>query len=289
MNGEPTKADGVKWDKVMRPRSDWFDIHPGEIWRYRDLIALFVWRDFVSVYKQTILGPLWFILQPLLTTIVFTFIFGSVAKFPTDGVPPFLFYLSGVIVWRYFADCMSSTSNTFVTNAHIFGKVYFPRLTVPVSVVISNLIAFGIQFLLFLACLVYSSLSQGVAIHPGASVLLLPVLIFQMALLGLGFGIVVSSMTTRYRDLTHLVGFGLQLWMFMTPVVYSTSSIPVKLHWILALNPMTPVIEIFRYTFLGTGFIDVHSWLVSLATTICVLLVGILLFSKVEKSFMDTV
>lgn len=276
------------WDKIIRPRNGWFDIHPNELWKYRDLIGLFVWRDFVSIYKQTILGPLWFIIQPLLTTLVFTVIFGNIAKLSTDGLPPFLFYLSGVIAWRYFADCLNSTSNTFVSNAHIFGKVYFPRLTVPVSVVISNLISFGIQFLLFLGFFLYYWQNSS-AIHPQPVLLLLPILIIQMAALGLGFGIIVSSMTTKYRDLTQLVGFGVQLWMFATPVVYPVSSLPEKWRFILVLNPMAPVIEAFRYAFLGTGSINMHSWLISLAITGFVLVAGIILFSRVEKTFMDTV
>lgn len=282
------KNNNQTWDKIIRPRNGWFDIHPNELWKYRDLISLFVWRDFVSIYKQTILGPLWFIIQPLLTTLVFTLIFGNVAKLPTDGLPPFLFYLSGVVVWRYFADCLNNTSNTFVNNAHIFGKVYFPRLTVPVSVVISNLISFGMQFLLFLGFFLYYWQNSS-DIHPQPALLLLPILILQMAVLGLGFGIIVSSMTTRYRDLTHLVGFGVQLWMYATPVVYPASSLPEKWRIILLLNPMVPVIEAFRYAFMGTGSINMQSWLISLVITVCILFVGIILFSRVEKTFMDTV
>lgn len=276
------------WDKVIRPRNGWFDISLGEIWKYRDLIGLFVWRDFVAVYKQTILGPLWYLIQPLLTTVVFTIIFGKVAHLPTDGLPPFLFYLSGVIAWKYFADCLNSTSNTFVSNANLFGKVYFPRITVPVSVVISNLIAFGIQFLLFLAFFAYY-LANSSVIKPQPVLLLLPLLIMQMAALGLGFGVIVSSLTTRYRDLTQLVTFGVQLWMYLTPVVYPASSVPDKWRWILVLNPMAPVIEAFRYAFLGTGSLHLQSWLISLASTAGVLLVGVVLFSRVEKTFMDTV
>jgi lipopolysaccharide transport system permease protein len=278
----------TQWDTIIRPRNGWFDIHPGELWKYRDLIGLFVWRDFVSIYKQTILGPLWFIIQPLLTTLVFTIIFGNVARLPTDGLPPFLFYLSGVIAWRYFADCLNGTSSTFIGNAHIFGKVYFPRLTVPVSVVISNLIAFGIQFCLFLIFFIYYWQKSSV-IHPQPALLLLPILIIQMAALGLGFGIIVSSMTTRYRDLTHLVGFGVQLWMYATPVVYPASSLPYEWRIILLLNPMAPVIEAFRFAFLGTGSINMQSWLISLAITACILFAGIIMFSRVEKTFMDTV
>ena len=276
------------WDKVIRPRNGWFDIHPGEIWKYRDLIGLFVWRDFVAVYKQTILGPLWYLIQPLLTALVFTVIFGNVAQLPTDGLPPFLFYLSGVVCWRYFADCLNNTSNTFVGNAHLFGKVYFPRLTVPVSVVISSLIGFGIQFLLFLVFFFYFSIGSAI-IQPQPAILLLPVLIMQMAALGLGLGIVVSSLTTRYRDLSQLVGFGVQLWMFATPVVYPASSLPEKWRWVLAFNPMAPVIEAFRYAFLGTGSINLQHWFISLAVTMLLLVAGVVLFSRVEKNFMDTV
>lgn len=282
------KVDERGWDKVIRPRNGWFDVDLREIWRYRDLIALFVWRDFVAVYKQTVLGPLWYLIQPLMTTLVFTVIFGSVAKLPTEGVPPFLFYLSGVVAWRYFADCLNNTSNTFVGNAHLFGKVYFPRITVPVSVVISSLVAFAIQFLLFLLFFAYYRWS-GAQIQPHPMLLLLPVLVVQMAALGLGFGIIVSAMTTRYRDLTHLVAFGVQLWMFATPVVYPASSVPAKWQWLLAVNPMAPVIEMFRYAFLGTGSVSLTNWAWSLLTTAAVLLTGVLLFSQVEKTFMDTV
>jgi len=276
------------WDKVITPRNGWFDLHLDELWKYRDLICLFVWRDFVSIYKQTILGPLWYIFQPLLTTIVFTFVFGNIAQLPTDGMPPFLFYLSGVILWKYFSDCLVGTSNTFVNNAHIFGKVYFPRLTVPVSVVISNLIALFVQFVLFLIFYLYF-LINSVLIHPQPAIVLLPILIIQMAALGLGFGMIVSSLTTRYRDLTHLVSFGVQLWMFATPVVYPASSFPDKWLWILSINPMAPVIETFRYAFLGAGSIDLQSWLTSIVITIFVLFAGIMLYSRVEKTFMDTV
>jgi lipopolysaccharide transport system permease protein len=282
------KSDNKNWTTIIKPKSGWFDVKIAELWHYRDLTMLFVRRDFVAVYKQTILGPLWYIIQPLLTTVVFTIIFGNLARLPTDGLPPFLFYLSGVIAWRYFADCLNNTSNTFIGNAHIFGKIYFPRLTVPVSVVISNLISFGIQFILFFVFFLYYWKSSSV-IHPRPALLLLPVLIIQMAALGLGFGILVSSMTTRYRDLTHLVSFGVQLWMYATPVVYPVSFLPDKWHWILVLNPMASVVEAFRFAFLGTGSMNIQSWFISLASTACILFVGIVLFSRVEKTFMDTV
>ncbi len=273
---------------VIGPASGWFDIRLSELWRYRDLIMLFVRRDFVAVYKQTILGPLWFLIQPLLTTVVFTIIFGRIAKIPTDGMPEMLFYLSGVVVWNYFAGCLNKTSDTFVTNAYLFGKVYFPRLAVPVSVVISNLVTFGIQFALFLCFLVYFSVS-GTNVNLQPSVVFLPLLIFQMAALGLGFGIIVSSLTTKYRDLSQLVGFGVQLWMFATPIVYPASQIPVKLQWLIAINPMAPIIEFFRFSFFGVGAVSPLQMGVSGLTTLLVLGMGIVLFSRIEKSFMDTV
>ena len=277
-----------EWTKTIRPASGWFEFRLTELWAYRDLILLFVRRDFVAIYKQTILGPLWYLIQPILTTIVFTVIFGKVAKIPTDGLPPIMFYLSGVVVWRYFADCLQKTSNTFVGNANIFGKVYFPRLAVPVSIVISNLISLGIQLLLLAGFWLYFY-RQGADFEVQAMVFLLPLLILQMAALGLGCGIIVSSLTTKYRDLTQLVGFGVQLWMYATPVVYPMSIIPAKYQWLMALNPMASVVELFRYACLGVGTISYVQIAMSLVMTALLLLAGILLFSRVEKSFMDTV
>lgn len=283
------RAGQVKQRCVIRPATGWFDLRLADLWRYRDLIQLFVRRDFVAVYKQTILGPLWYVIQPILTTLVFTVIFGRVARIPTDGVPPTLFYLAGLTVWNYFAGCLNRTSNTFVSNASIFGKVYFPRLTVPISVVISGLISFAIQLLLFLGFLTFYALNgTAIAVNP-LLLLALPLLIIQIAALGLGFGVIVSSLTTKYRDLTFLVTFGVQLWMYATPIVYPSSRIPEKWLWLLSLNPMTPVVELFRYTFLGVGVI--HPWQIvqGAVTTLVVLVTGIILFSRVEKSFMDTV
>ena len=284
----PEKQDTQQWTSVIKPVSGWFDIHLAELWRYRDLIMLFVRRDFVSVYKQTILGPLWFLIQPLFTTLVFTVIFGKVAKIPTDGIPPVIFYMSGIVFWNYFSGCLDKTSNTFVGNAGIFGKVWFPRLTVPLSIVISNLITFGIQFALFL-CFYFYFFLKGAAIFPKPLILMTPFLILQMAALGLGLGIIVSSMTTKYRDLRYLVGFGVQLWMYATPIVYPTSQIPVKYQWVIALNPMAPVIEAFRYAFLGAGTVQPWQMGLSIATTLIILTIGVILFSRIEKSFMDTV
>lgn len=283
-----SNSNEQQWTSVIKPVSGWFDIHLTELWRYRDLIMLFVRRDFVSVYKQTILGPIWFLIQPLFTTLIFTVIFGKVAKISTDGLPQVLFYMSGIVAWRYFADCLTKTSGTFVANAGIFGKVWFPRLTVPISAVISNLITFAIQFALFLCFWAFFYL-KGTSISIKPTIIFIPLLIVQMAALGLGFGIIVSSLTTKYRDLTHLVTFGVQLWMYATPIVYPTSQIPEKWQWVIALNPMAPIIESFRYAFLGAG--TVHPWQIglSLGTTLLILTIGIILFSRIEKSFMDTV
>ncbi len=280
--------DDPNWTMEIRSRSGWFDIDLSGLWRYRDLIILFVRRDFVAYYKQTVLGPLWFFLQPLLSTIVFTVIFSNIAHISTDGLPPFLFYMAGTVAWTYFASCMTQTSNTFITNAAIFGKVYFPRLVVPVAIVISNLIAFAIQFGLFLVFILYYYLN-GSNIQPNVWILLLPLLLVQMAALGLGIGILISSMTTKYRDLVLALGFGVQLWMYATPIVYPLSQIPVKWQWLFALNPMTAVIETFRYAFLGSGAIQPWMLGVSFGMTILILIIGIMLFSHVEKTFMDTI
>ena len=277
-----------KWTTVIGPVSGWFDFSLKELWRYRDLIALFVRRDFVAVYKQTILGPLWFLIQPLFSTLVFTVVFGRIAKIPTDGLPPMLFYMAGIVSWNYFASCLTRTSDTFIANAGIFGKVYFPRLTVPVSVVIVNLITFAIQFLLFLCFLIYFYL-QGTAIHASLWILLTPLLLLQMGVLGLGMGILISSLTTKYRDLTFVVGFGSQLWMYATPIVYPMSQIPEHWQWLYALNPMASIIETFRYAFLGSGSVNLRHLTISAGMTLLIFFAGIVLFSRIEKTFMDTV
>ncbi len=276
------------WTMVISNRSGWLDINLRELWRYRDLILLFVRRDFVAIYKQTILGPLWFVLQPLFSTIVFTVVFGKIAKIPTDGLPAPLFYMAGIVGWNYFANCFSATSNTFVTNAGIFGKVYFPRLAVPISVVITNLMTFAIQFLVFIAFLFFFYL-KGSSIKPNLFILFTPYLILQMGILGLGFGILISSLTTKYRDLSFVVSFGVQLWMYATPIVYPMSQIPERWQWFFALNPMAAIIEAFRYAFLGAGAIKPLFLGISLAVTLAVLGVGIVLFRRIEKTFMDTV
>ncbi len=276
------------WSLVIQPQRPWYDLRLGELWTYRDLVRLFVWRDFVSQYKQTILGPLWYLVQPLLTTLVFTVIFGSIAGLPTDGVPPFLFYMAGTVIWAYFAACLTKTSETFISNAGLFGKVYFPRLAVPVSILISNLVSFGIQFGLFIAFVVVYIL-LGYPVMPNAALLLTPLLLLMMAGFGLGFGILISSLTTRYRDLRYLVTFGVQLWMYLTPVVYPVSSVPEALKPLILLNPLTPIVETFRYAFLGSGSISPLNLLYSLGFMLVILVLGMLLFHRVEATFMDTV
>jgi lipopolysaccharide transport system permease protein len=276
------------WTKIIRPKRGIFDLRLGELWRARDLIMLFVWRDFVSIYKQTILGPLWYIIQPVLTTIVFTVIFGNIAKLSTDGLPPFLFYMAGNTIWSYFNACLVATSNTFNANAAIFGKVYFPRLSIPISVAISNLISFSIRFAMFLLFWAYFMLS-GSGIHPNWWILCLPLLVLIMALMGLGFGIIISSLTTKYRDLQQLVSFGVQLLMYATPVIYPLSTIHGIWRLVILVNPMTPIVEVFRLAFLGTSAIDPIFLLYSAGFAVVVFLAGILVFNHVQNTFMDTV
>jgi len=285
---ETVPTDSENWSLVIRPQRNLFDLRLGELWKYRDLTGLFVRRDFVSVYKQTILGPLWYLIQPILTTITFTVIFGRIAKMPTDGLPQFLFYMSGTVVWTYFSDCLNKTSNTFITNSQLFGKVYFPRLTVPISILISTLIAFIIQFILFLGFTLYFWL-KGAAIQPNIWVLFTPVLLVMMAGLGLGCGIIVSSLTTRYRDLRFLVAFGVQLWMFATPIIYPVSSIPEQYQMLIKANPITPIVETFRYAFLGAGTVSIPNLLYSAGFMLVVLTIGILLFNRIEATFMDSI
>ncbi|MGB3115973.1 MAG: ABC transporter permease [Ferruginibacter sp.] len=278
-----------EWDLVVEPKSSLFSLNFKEVWRYKDLLLLMVRRDFVAYYKQTILGPIWFFLQPLLTTAMYFLIFFKVAKLSTDDVPPMLFYLAGVTVWNYFSESLTKTSDTFIANAAIFGKVYFPRLVIPISIVVSNLMRLGIQFILFIVFWLYYLLGTH-SVHPHwEAILLLPVLIVLMAGLALGLGIIFSSLTTKYRDLRFLLSFGIQLLMFATPVVYPLSLASEKYKWLLLANPFTAIIETFRYAFLGKGE---FSWMYlgySALVTIIILLIGTLIFNKVEKTFMDTV
>jgi len=276
------------WSTIIRPTRSLFDLRLRQLWRYRDLISLFVWRDFVSAYKQTILGPLWHIIQPLLTTLTYSLIFGKVARLPTDGLPMLLFYMSGTVLWGYFAACLTRTATTFVANAKLYDKVYFHRLVIPISVIISNLISFAIQcamFLVFLAC--YAA--GGARVQPNACLLLLPLLLLMMAGYGFGCGLIVSALTTRYRDLAQLVGFGVQLWMYATPVIYPLSAVPGRFQKLIALNPIAPIIETFRYGFLGAGTVNPGHLLYSVVVLGVVLLASLLLFNRVESTFMDTV
>jgi lipopolysaccharide transport system permease protein len=277
-----------EWTMILRPKRNLLDVNLHELWQYRDLIMLFVKRDFVSKFKQTILGPLWFIIQPLLTTIMFTIIFGNIAGISTSGIPKMLFYMTGIVGWTYFSTCLNDTSQTFIKNASIFGKVYFPRLALPISVVISNLVSFVIQFLFLLAFLAYFMIT-GSDVSPNINVLWLPFLVLLMAGLGLGFGIIISSLTTKYRDLTHLVTFGVTLWMYATPIIYPLSEIPEKYQMLVIANPMTPVVETFKTALLGVGVINYWQILYSFCFTICLLAIGVVIFNKVEKTFMDTV
>lgn len=273
---------------VIRPKTGWFDFDLRELIRYKDLIRMFVKRNFSSQYKQTILGPLWFIINPLLTTLMFTIVFGGIAKISTDGVPQFLFYLAGNAIWSYFALCLTSTSNTFTSNAAIFGKVYFPRLTMPIATVIFSAISLIVQLVLLTICIIYY-IVIGEPVSPNMNMWLIPVWIIQIACLALGFGIIISSLTTKYRDLTILITFGVQLWMYLTPVVYPTSTLSGTYKTIIMLNPVSPIISNFRHACLGCGEMEWGFWYISLATTLIVLILGIILFSKVEKTFMDTV
>lgn len=283
------------WDIVIKPRERLLSVDLGEIWRYRDLCSLFVKRNIVTQYKQTILGPLWYVIQPALTVVMYMVVFGGIAGIPTDGVPQPLFYLAGVCMWQYFADCLNSTSNTFVNNAGIFGKVYFPRLVSPLSDVISNLLRFGIQFGLFAIVYVWY-IFKGIPVSPNWYALLFPVLVIMMAGLSLGFGVLISSMTTKYRDLRILFTFIVQLWMYATPIVYPLSQVKgrvvagIDLYTLMRINPVTPVIETFKYGFLNAGEFIGWGWLAySFLFMIALLCFGVVVFNKVQKSFMDTV
>jgi len=282
------RPDQEDWTVVIRPKGRWVDLRFRELWAARELVWLFFWRDFVALYKQTILGPIWYLIQPLLTTIVFTVVFGRIANLPTNGLPQFLFYMSGTVVWTYFAACLTKTSTTFLLNAQIFGKVYFPRLTVPLSTLLSNLVVFGIQFLLFLGFLAYFVI-KGTDAHLTAWALLLPAEILIMAGLGLGLGIIVSALTTKYRDLQYLVVFGVQLLMYTTPMVIPLSSVSGKWRWVMVANPMTSIIESFRRGFLGAGTISAPLLLYSAGFALAAVLIGAVLFHRVERTFMDTV
>lgn len=279
------------WDLVIKGHTSLFDLKFKDLWDYRDLLLLFVKRDFVSFYKQTILGPLWFFIQPIFTTIVFSFVFGNLAGISTDGLPKYLFYLTGITAWNYFSDCLSKTSTVFKDNANIFGKVYFPRLIMPLSIVVSNLVRFGVQFSLMICMMIYFYFFpvQGTSFHITNAIFLFPILVILMALLGLGLGLIITAMTTKYRDLTFLVTFGVQLLMYGTTVIYPLSAAPSKYKFFLEINPMTSIIEAFRYGFLGKGEFTIWSISRSAIITVVILFAGIIIFNKTEKNFVDTI
>lgn len=283
-----TTEPAEHWDLIISPKKSLFQLSLADIWRYRDLLRMLVKRDFVVFYKQTILGPLWFFIQPILTALVYIIVFSRIAGISTDGMPPVLFYLSGTIIWNYFADCFNNTSTTFVTNANLFGKVYFPRMVVPLSKVISGLLKFVIQFLMFLGIYIFFLL-KGYDLSLSSAVFYLPVMILMMGLLGLGLGIFFTSLTTKYRDLTFLIQFGVQLLMYGTPVIYPLSAVPEKYKLWIELNPMTPVMEGFRSAFLGTGNFQPAQLGIGFGVTILIFLLGLAVFNYTEKDFMDTV
>jgi lipopolysaccharide transport system permease protein len=276
------------WDLIIEQNAGLLKFNFKEVWRYRDLLLMFVKRDFVSFYKQTVLGPLWFFIQPIFTTIVFVFVFGNLAGLSTDGLPQYLFYLSGITAWNYFSDCLTKTSTVFKDNANIFGKVYFPRLIMPLSIVVSNLVRFGVQLSLFFVVMIYFGI-QGANFKITYAVLLFPVLVLLMALLGLGLGLMITAMTTKYRDLSFLVTFGVQLLMYGTTVIYPLSAAPEKYRYLIELNPMTGIIEAFRFAFLGQGYLTLESLTYSALFSLAVALFGIIIFNKTERSFVDTI
>lgn len=278
---------------VIQPKTKWFDLKLKQVLEYRDLIFLFVKRNFVSKYKQTVLGPIWAVIQPLLTTVVFTLVFGNIAGLAPGGVPSFVFYLSGTILWTYFSSCLTQTANTFVSNSNIMGKVYFPRLVMPISTVFSEMIGLAIQYVFLIIFLVYYTVT-GQGVHPNLWILMTPLMILQLALLSLGFGIIISALTTKYRDLAMLVAFGTQLWMYASPIAYDMFSMGAfapggKWHALYMCNPVTSIVNLFRYGYLGIGTMEWNYYFIGWATTIIIFIIGVVLFNRIEKTFMDTV
>ena len=286
-----TENRDKEWLFEITPKNKFFSLNLKEVWQYRDLLMLFVKRDVVTVYKQTVLGPLWYLIQPLFTSITFTIIFNTVAGIETGAVPPFLFNLAGITVWNYFTACLNDTSDTFKRNAAIFGKVYFPRVIMPISIVISNLLKFGIQFLIFIGFYIFYYF-QGAAISLNTAILFFPLLIALMGILGLGLGMLISSMVTKYRDLSYLIGFGVQLLMYLSAVMYPMALIQSKMPdyaWLVQYNPLAYIIETTRYMLLGVGSISAWGMVYTVCITLIVFLLGLLVFNKTEKSFIDTV
>ncbi len=277
-----------QWTEEIKSNDSLFSINFKEVWQYRDLLMMLVKKEYITFYKQTILGPIWFFVQPILTTLIYVLLFGQIAKLSTDGSPQIAFYLSGITLWNYFSESLTRTASVFKDNAAVMGKVYFPRLIMPLSIVVSGLMKFAIQFALFICVILYFTFVKGL-IHPNVWILATPFLLLLMACFSLGMGMIFSSLTTKYKDLVFLLTFGIQLLMYASPVVYSVSSIPEKYKWILLANPLTGIFECFRYGFLGTGSFEPYSLIMSTGVTLIILAIGVLIFNKVEKSFMDTV
>ena len=278
-----------KWGHIIETKTSLFSLNMKELWEYKDLLLLLVKRDYITFYKQTILGPVWFFLQPLLTTLMYVIIFGNLAKLSTDDLPQPLFYMTGIIAWNYFADCLTKTSGVFKDNANVFGKVYFPRLIIPLSIVISNLVRFGVQLILLILIIIYYVIFKDFHFQFNLNLLLFPILIMLMAMLGLALGLIISAMTTKYRDLTFLVTFGVQLFMYATPIIYPLKSAPLKLRHLIGLNPLSPIIEGLRLGILGRGDFNAHSLIYSVSIIAVLTILGVLIFNKTEKDFIDTV
>ena len=281
-------SSGAGWVSVITPKKPLLHLPLREIWRYRDLITLMVWRDFISLHKQTIFGPLWYFVQPLVSTVVFQIVFGKIARIPTNNIPPFLFYMSGIVIWYYFSACLSRTANTLAANSALFTKVYFPRLTIPIADCISNIWQFLIQLSIFIGFYLFF-LAKGAPIHPSYRIIIIPFLVLQTALLGLGVGLIISALSTRFRDLQVGVAPLIQLWMYASCIFYPRSMVPDYLQWLMTLNPVVPIIEGFRFSLMGQGQVEIYQWLASLAITFILLIAGLIEFGRAEKTFADTI
>jgi lipopolysaccharide transport system permease protein len=281
-------SSGAGWVSVITPKKPLLHLPLREIWRYRDLITLMVWRDFISLHKQTVFGPLWYFVQPLVSTVVFQVVFGKIARIPTNNIPPFLFYMSGIVIWYYFSACLSRTANTLAANSALFTKVYFPRLTIPIADCISNIWQFLIQLSIFLGFYLFF-LAKGAPIHPSYRIIIIPFLVLQTALLGLGVGLIISALSTRFRDLQVGVAPLIQLWMYASCIFYPRSMVPDYLQWLMTLNPVVPIIEGFRFSLMGQGQVEIWQWLSSLSITIFLLIAGLIEFGRAEKTFADTI
>ena len=285
---EDTVPSESSWSSVITPQKPLLHLPLAEIWRYRDLIVLSIWRDFVSLHKQTIIGPLWYFVQPLVSTVVYQVVFGKIARLPTNNIPSFLFYMSGIVIWYYFSACLSRTSTTFSGNVTLFTKVYFPRLTIPIAVCISNMWQFLIQLLIFLGFYFYF-LAKGAPIQPSYRIIIIPFLVLQTALLGLGVGCLIAAFSNRFRDLQVAVAPAIQLWMYASCIFYPRAMVPENLQWLMTLNPIVPIIESFRFALMGQGQVEIYQWLASLAITLLLLLAGLVEFGRAERTFADTI